>query len=63
MTAGTRYIAPPNDYHSRTAELLDPPWIDVITFVVYPPLLFLLLFAALVFAFIRRRRARTHANG
>ena len=62
----TRYPAPPKDYHSRMAELFDPPWIDVVAFVVYPGLVVLLLLAAVAFALIRlrrRRRTRVHANG
>ena len=63
MTAGTRYMAPPKDYHSGTAELLDPPWIDFVAFAAYPVLAVLAVAAAFIFAVIRmrrRRRARSH---
>lgn len=66
MTTGTRYIAPPKDYHARTAELFDAPWIDVVAFAVYPGLIVLAVAAACVFAIIRmrrRRRAGTLARG
>ncbi|MYE59477.1 MAG: hypothetical protein F4X35_07910 [Alphaproteobacteria bacterium] len=64
MTTDTRYMASPKDYHSRTAELLDSPWIDVVAFVVYPGLVVLLLVAVLVFALIHlRRRTRARADG
>ena len=62
MTAGTRYIAPPKDY-SR-AELLDPPWIDVVAFVAYPVLVVLAVAGACILAFIRlRRRRRRRSHG
>jgi len=66
MTTGTRYMAPPKDYHARMAELLDAPWIDVLAFVVYPGLVVLAVAAACVFAIIRmrrRRRTRARADG
>ena len=66
MTADTRYMAPPPDYHSRTAELLDTPWIDFVAFVAYPTLVVLAIAAACVLAIVhlrRRRRARSRANG
>ncbi|MDE0408422.1 MAG: hypothetical protein OXN81_11230 [Alphaproteobacteria bacterium] len=58
MTASTRYMAPPHDYHSRTVELLDLPWIDFVAFVVYPALVVLALAAACVLAIVRMRRRR-----
>jgi len=66
MTTGTRYMAPPKDYHSPAADLLDAPWIDFFAFVAYPTLVVLAVAAACVFAITRlrrRRRARASADG
>lgn len=66
MTASIRYMAPPHDYHSRTVELLDLPWIDFVAFVAYPTLVVLAIAAACVFAIVRlrsRRRARARYDG
>ena len=66
MSTGTRYMAPPKDHHSRLADLLDQPWIDVVSFVIYPALVVILLITALVLGLAhlrRRRRARARAHG